>query len=78
MKFSIDIECTPQEARSFFGLPDVEAMNKAMMDQVQARMTDQLKMMAPEELVKAWMPNGAAWEQFQKMFTGFSGFNQPK
>jgi molybdopterin-biosynthesis enzyme MoeA-like protein len=69
MKFSIDIDCTPEEARAFFGLPNVEALNKAVMDQVQARMMEQMRAMAPDEIMKAWMPNGAAWEQFQKMFT---------
>jgi hypothetical protein len=29
--------------------------------------------MSPDEIMKAWMPNGAAWEQFQKMFAGFGG-----
>ena len=72
MKFSIDIDCTPEEARSFFGLPNVEILNKAIMDQVQTQMMDQMKAMAPDEIMKAWMPNGAAWDQFQKMFTGFA------
>jgi hypothetical protein len=71
MKVSIDIDCTPDEARAFFGLPDVEALNKAIMDEVQARMMDHVKSMSPDEIMKAWMPNGAAWEQFQKMFAGF-------
>jgi hypothetical protein len=73
MKFSIDIDCTPDEARAFFGLPNVEVLNKAIMDQVQMRMMDHMKAMSPDEMMKAWMPNGAAWEQFQKMFTGFAG-----
>jgi hypothetical protein len=73
MKFSIDIDCTPEEARTFFGLPNVEALNKAIMDQVQTRMMDQMKAMSPDEIMKAWLPNGAAWDQFQKMFTGFGG-----
>ena len=73
MKFSIDIDCTPDEARAFFGLPNVEVLNKAIMDQVQMRMMDHMKAMSPDEMMKAWMPNGAAWEQMQKMFTGFGG-----
>jgi len=73
MKFSIDIDCTPDEARAFFGLPNVEVLNKAIMDQVQARMMDHMKAMSPDEMMKAWLPNGAAWEQMQKMFAGFGG-----
>ncbi len=71
MKFTIDIDCTPDEARAFFGLPNVEVLNKAMMEQVQARMTEYMGKMDPQEIAKAWMPSGAAaWDQFQKMFTG--------
>ena len=80
MKFSIDIDCTPDEARTFFGLPNVEEFNKSMMDQVQARMMDYMKSMTPDELAKAWMPNGtAAWDQFQKMFSaGFPGTSKTR
>jgi kynurenine formamidase len=30
MKIKIDIDCTPQEARAFFGLPDVEPIQEAV------------------------------------------------
>ena len=36
MKVKFDIECTPQEARAFFGLPDVEPMQAAMMKELEA------------------------------------------
>ena len=42
MKFSIDIDCTPEEARQFLGLPDVEAFQKSMMELVQERLTAQV------------------------------------
>lgn len=32
MKVNIEIECTPQEAREFMGLPDVSEPNKAFVD----------------------------------------------
>ncbi len=31
MKVNIEIECTPQEAREFMGLPDVSEPNKAFV-----------------------------------------------
>jgi hypothetical protein len=73
MKFSIDIECTPEEARAFFGMPSVEALNAKIMEQVQARMMEHLDTMDADALAKAWMPAGAAWQQmadsFAKAFT---------
>ena len=31
MKFTVNVECTPEEARAFMGLPDVQPMQEAMM-----------------------------------------------
>lgn len=75
MKFSIDIDCTPEEARQFLGLPDVQGFQKAMMALVQERMTEQLGAMDPEALMKTWLPTGMqAWENMQQAFMrGFSG-----
>jgi hypothetical protein len=69
MKFNIDIECTPEEARKFFGLPDVAPMQDAMMDQVQKRLEDTVKSMDPDTLVKTWFPvNLQGWSDMQKHF----------
>jgi hypothetical protein len=32
MKITIEIDCTPEEARSFMGLPDVSAANNVYVD----------------------------------------------
>jgi len=34
MKVTIDIDCTPAEARAFFGLPDVQPLQTAVMDRL--------------------------------------------
>ena len=39
MKVRIEMDMTPQEARAFMGLPDVEPLQKQMLEQMQARMT---------------------------------------
>ena len=71
MKIRIDIDCTPEEARAFLGLPDVAPMHKAVMDEIQHRMTEGLKVMEPDQLMKTWMPVGLqGWEQMQKAFWG--------
>ncbi len=75
MKFSIDVECTSEEARRFLGLPDVHEFQQAMLEQVRERMAEQLRTMDPDALMKTWMPAGAqAWEGLQQAFLrGFSG-----
>jgi hypothetical protein len=69
MKIKIDIECTPQEARTFFGLPDLEPMQKAMMQGVQERMEKAMAGMDAEALMKTWLPAGIqGFQDMQKMF----------
>lgn len=71
MKISVDIDCTPEEARRFLGLPDVTAANEALMAEVQNRMLANLRTMDPEALMKTWLPIGLqGMEAFQKMLMG--------
>lgn len=69
MKISVDIDCTPEEARAFLGLPDVRPMQEALMKQIQEQMTASLHAMEPEVMLKTWLPAGVqGMEQMQKMF----------
>lgn len=69
MKISVDVDCTPEEARAFLGLPDVAPLQKAVMDDVQKRVMDNLSAMDPETLLSTWIPAGMqGFEQMQKMF----------
>jgi hypothetical protein len=74
MKFSIDIDCTPQEARAFLGLPDVEPMQAALVAQMQERLARYLDAIEPDALMSAWLPSGikglsALQEQFWQQMT---------
>jgi len=69
VKINFDIDCTPEEARSFLGLPDVQPMQKSMMAEVEERMKAGLDAMGPDALFKTWLPAGMeGFEQMQKMF----------
>jgi hypothetical protein len=68
MKMSVEVDCTPEEARRFMGLPDVSALNEALVKEMQARMTANMTALSPDELMKNWMAFGAgAQEQFRKL-----------
>ncbi len=74
MKITIDIDCTPQEARAFLGLPDVEPMQEALLAQMQERLAQHLKAIEPDALMSAWLPGGikglaALQEQFWQQMT---------
>ncbi len=69
MKITIDVDCTPEEARAFLGLPDVVPMQRALMEEIGKRMNAGLEAMDPEALMKTWMPLGVqGLEQAQKVF----------
>lgn len=69
MKIKVDIDCTPQEARTFLGLPDVKPMQDALMLQIQEQMSANLSAMEPEAMVRTWLPAGIqGMEQIQKFF----------
>lgn len=73
MKITVNIDCTPEEARSFLGLPDVQPLQSAVMQQMQDRIMGSLNAMDPEVLLKTWAPLGLQnLEQIQKFF--FSQF----
>ena len=38
MKISLDIDCTPEELRGFFGLPDVRPMQEQLLKEVEERL----------------------------------------
>ncbi len=73
MKIKIDIDCTPQEARAFLGLPDVAPMQEELLAEMQARMKEAVAGADLEALLKTWMPAGLqdglqGWENLQKAF----------
>ncbi|MCI0756229.1 DUF6489 family protein [Teichococcus vastitatis] len=56
MKFTIEIDCTADEARHFFGLPDVKPMQDAAMAKLSQQMTDAVASLTPEAMLRAWLP----------------------
>jgi hypothetical protein len=62
MKIKIDIDCTPHEARAFFGLPHLEPMQEAVLGKIQERLIEHLDARDPEALLKLWFPAG--WQGF--------------
>ena len=73
MKIKIDIDCSPEEARAFLGLPDVADFQRAAMEQMQQRTADYFESLEPDKLAKMFMPAGVeAWDAMQRAFTRFA------
>jgi hypothetical protein len=74
MKVTVNIECTPEEARAFLGLPDIAPLQQKMMTELQDRMTENIRNLDPETFMKTWLPATIQnWGDFQKMFWGQMG-----
>ena len=75
MKITMNIECSPEEARRFLGLPDVAPMQEELLREYQERMRDGMEKLDPETLMKSWISaTGGGWEEMQKTFwSQFSG-----
>ena len=79
MKITFDVDCTAEEARTFFGLPDVKPMQDILMKKVETRMAANLDAMSPEAMLKTWLPAGVqGMEQLQKMFWASFQSAQPR
>jgi len=69
MKVTFNVECSPEEARAFLGLPDVAPMQQALMAEMEQRLRANIQAMNPETMIKTWLPAGLQnVEQAQKMF----------
>jgi hypothetical protein len=70
MKVTMNVDCTPEEARTFFGLPDVQPMQEHLLKEMQERLSTNLKAMDPDTMIRAWLPaTMEGFEQLQDIFT---------
>ena len=74
MKFTVNVECSPEEARRFMGLPDVTPINEAVVAEMGKRMEANIKLMSPDTMMNAWMSVGTqAQDAFVRMMTSAAG-----
>ncbi len=74
MKFTVNVECSPEEARRFMGLPDVTPINDQLVSEMGKRMEKNLALMSPETMMSSWMSVGAqAQDAFVKLMTSGAG-----
>ena len=55
MKCRLEIDCTPLEARQFFGLPDVQPLQATLMAEVEKKMLSEMERFSPESVLKVWL-----------------------
>ena len=70
MKVTVEIDCTPEEARTFMGLPDVKPMQAAVMASLEQQALRATESFSPESVLKLWfttLPQMSA--HMQEVFT---------
>lgn len=70
MKITVEVECTPEEARRFIGLPDVTPINEMLVQEMSDRMQSNIQLMSPDTMMRSWMAvGGQAQDAFMKLMT---------
>jgi Family of unknown function (DUF6489) len=78
MKVTIEVDCTPLEARQFMGLPDVQPIQAAAMAELEKRVRIAMERFSPEGLLRTWFVEGPQnadklWKSLTNVMTGATG-----
>jgi hypothetical protein len=74
MKVTVDVDCTPEEARRFLGLPDLTPVHQAYVERMQKAVTDGVTPESFTELARSWGPmSEAGMSMWKAMLEGMSG-----
>ena len=74
MKITVDVDCSPEEARRFLGLPDLSAVHEAYLAKVRQAIEEGPSAELMADMVKSWAPMGdASMGMWKQMFEQVSG-----
>jgi hypothetical protein len=59
VKIKLDINCTPEELRTFLGLPDLGPLHRQVVEGLAAKTAESLKALDAEAMIKSWLTSGA-------------------
>ena len=82
MKVQVEIDCTPEEARAFLGLPDVSKANSVYVDMVSKAMKGAGSVEQIQDFAKGIAPMGQMgmklFQQFMESGSAFSAASKKK
>ena len=78
MKVTVDIDCTPEEARRAVGLPDLSPLHERYVQMMLDTMSgNAIKPEMLETMIRSWAPMGEAglslWKRLLETGTGKTG-----
>lgn len=76
MKITVDVECTPEEARRLMGLPDFTPVHEKYIAVLTDSLDGQIKPELLESVMRSWAPMGEAGLNFWRQL--FDSSTRPK
>lgn len=74
MKITFDVDCTPEEARRFLGLPDLTPVHQAYVERMQRAVAEGVTPDMVADMIKTWGPMNEAglglWRQMMEQVSG--------
>ena len=74
MNITMNIECSPEEARRFMGLPDMAPIHDIYLEKLREAMTNGMTPELLENMMRTWSPMGEmgmnAWQKMIEQMTG--------
>lgn len=79
MKVNISVDCTPEEARRFLGLPEVAGMQDRLIEALERRLAQAIDSSDTATLMQTWLPLAATGlEQWQSVWAQLGGMVGPR
>ena len=79
MKIKFDIDCTPEEARQFLGLPNFAPLQESVMKEVGAKVHEQIQNLDAEHLLKTMLSmTFQGWDMVQKTVLAIAAPQTPE
>ncbi len=77
MKVTVDVDCTPEEARRFLGLPDLTPVHQAYVERMTRLAAEGLTGEQLGDLIKSWGTTGEAGLALWRRMFEQAGGRQP-
>ena len=83
MQITVNVDCTPEEARTFLGLPDLSPVHEKYVASLMGAMDGAASLAQMDKMMRAFAPMGdASMRMFQQMMelglSGATGGNKSK
>jgi len=79
MKISVDVDCTPEEARRFMGLPDLSPVHEAYVEKMKRIVDEGVSSDTLTSLMQSWAPMGeVGMNMWKQVFEQLSRSGAPR